>query len=75
MELEQPARAGKLGVEIHRHGHFRNEGSVAVRWHVLLHLLLAHRGPLDAVDQLPPLGGAENLVSKPFKTYWLYLML
>ncbi len=62
VEPEQPARATKFSSSVDRHGHIGDEDTLAVRRYVLLHVLLAHRGPLDPVHQLPPLGRAQNLV-------------
>ena len=42
LEPEQLARRSQLDSSIDRHGHLGHEGALALRWHVLLNLLLAH---------------------------------
>lgn len=62
LEPEQPAGAGGLGAGLHQRRHLGHEGALDVRGHVLCHLLLAQRGPLELLHQLPALGGAQDLV-------------
>lgn len=55
LELEQHAGDGAVGPGPHHGRHLRHEAALAVRGHVLLLLLLAHRGPLELLHQLPAL--------------------
>lgn len=55
MEPEQHASAGRLGADSHYSWHLWDEVTLAVRGHVLLCLLLAHRGPLELLHKLPSL--------------------
>ncbi len=55
LEPEQHAGAGAVGADPHQRGHQRHEAALALRGHVLLVLLLAHRGPLELLHQLPAL--------------------
>ena len=55
LEPDQPAGAGAVGADPHQRRHLGHEGALALRGHVLLLLLLAHRGPLELLHQLPAL--------------------
>lgn len=60
LEPEQHAGAGAVGADAHQRRHQRHESALAVRGHVLLVLLLAHRGPLELLHQLPALVSPER---------------
>ena len=62
LELKPVAGGQQLDLESHRHGHQRDESAVALRRHVLFHVLLAHRRSLDAFHQLFALGRAQDVV-------------
>lgn len=55
LEPEQHASAGAVGAHPHQCGHLWYEGALALRGHVFLLILLAHRGPLELLHQLPAL--------------------
>ena len=55
LEPEQHASAGAVGAHPHKCGHLGYEGALALRGHVFLLFLLAHRGSLELLHQLPAL--------------------
>ncbi|PKK17156.1 lysine-specific demethylase 5C-like, partial [Columba livia] len=65
VEPERDAGAAAVGAVPHQRRHLGDEGALALRGDGVLRLLLAHRGPLELLHQLPPLGGAQNLVRGP----------
>lgn len=55
LEPEQLGHDEPFCVDSRDRRHLRDDSSVALRGHVFLLLLLAHRGPLELLHQLPPL--------------------
>lgn len=59
LEPQRDAGAEAVGALPHQRRHLGHEGALALRGDGLLRLLLAHRGPLELLHQLPPLVGAR----------------
>lgn len=55
LEPERDARAGAVAAVPHQRRHLGDEGALALRGDGVLRVLLAHRGPLELLHQLPAL--------------------
>lgn len=61
LEPEQHASAGAVGAHPHQRRHLGHEGALALCGNVFLLFLLAHRGPLELLHQLPALVRTEDV--------------
>lgn len=62
LEPEQYASAGAVGAHPHQCGHLGYEGTLALCRHVFLLILLAHRGPLELLNQFPALVRLQRML-------------